>query len=61
MRQLTKHGFRVPFAEVRRRGGMVRWQGSMLHDLEGNPSSLARCAYGVHYTVRYNKICMAMI
>lgn len=35
-----------------RRGGVVCWQGSMLHGSEDNLSNLGRCAYGVHFTVR---------
>ena len=33
-----------------RRGGVVCWQGAMLHGSEGNLSDLGRCAYGVHFT-----------
>ena len=33
-----------------KRGGVVCWQGSMLHGSEDNLSDLGRCAYGVHFT-----------
>ena len=45
-----------------RRGGVVCWQGSMLHGSEDNLSNLGRCAYGVHILLCDTSItCMIMI